>query len=158
MSGSEAEREIRQMFKDWSEALERKDVGAMMANYEPDSVLFDAIPPYKTVGMENIRNAWEQCLPYFPEKFESVHEDLTIHVDGDVAFAHGMHRFNPTPPDHPSGTTWMRITIGYRRKEGKWKVVHEHVSIPFNPMDNSAWMIKSLDDFSVPDYCGTGSC
>jgi hypothetical protein len=64
--------------------------------------------------------------------------------------------FVPTPPDHPCGQTWMRVSIGFRRLEGSWKVVHEHVSIPFNPMDNQAWFIANPDVADMPDYGGGG--
>jgi ketosteroid isomerase-like protein len=77
---------------------------------------------------------------------------VAIHVDGDTAFAHCLHHFVPTPADHPCGQTWMRVTVGYRRIDGKWKVIHEHVSIPFNPMDNQAWFIRDPDVVDMPDY------
>lgn len=146
------EAEIRKMIQDWSDALERKDVDGLVADYAPDAVLFDAIPPYKTVGADKIREVWEQCLPFFPDEFKSEHRDVEIHVQGDTAFAHCLHHFVPTDASHPCGQTWMRITVGYRRVNGKWKVVHEHVSIPFNPMDNQAWMIKDPNRADTPDY------
>lgn len=36
----------------------------------------------------------------------------------------------------PKGTTdsftlWYRVTIGLRRVDGRWLVVHEHESVPF---------------------------
>jgi uncharacterized glyoxalase superfamily protein PhnB len=61
-----------------------------------------------------------------------------VEVDGDVAFVHGMHHFVPEPADHPAGSTWMRVTACYRRMNGEWRVAHEHVSIPFDPMTGKA--------------------
>lgn len=146
------EAEIRRMMQSWSDAIERKDVDALVVDYAPKALLFDAIPPYKTVGAQKIREVWSNCLPYFPEKFKSEHRDVQIHVNGDTAFACGLHHFIPEDPENPCGMTWMRITVGYRRIDGKWKVVHEHVSIPFNPMDNTAWMIKDPGSLDMPDY------
>ncbi|QGJ68860.1 Hypothetical protein PBC10988_5240 [Planctomycetales bacterium 10988] len=144
--------EIRELIADWSDALEKKDLDRLLANYDSESLLFDAIPPYKTRGGENIRKLWEACLPYFPEKFKSEHRYLEITVDGDVAYVHGLHHFLADPPDHPCGQTWMRITVCYRRKEGKWMVAHEHVSIPFNPMTGQAFYIPNPDVVEAPDY------
>jgi ketosteroid isomerase-like protein len=59
------------LIANWSKALEAKDVDGLTADYAPDAVLYDAIPPYKAVGVENIRKAWESCLPYLPA-FKSV--------------------------------------------------------------------------------------
>ncbi|TWT96986.1 SnoaL-like domain protein [Botrimarina colliarenosi] len=146
------EAEIRRLIAAWSRALESKDVDGLVADYAPEAVLFDAIPPYRTDGPEAIRRLWENCLPYFPAEYRSEHRDLVVHVDGDIAVAFGLHHFAPTPADHPSGQTWMRVTIGYRRIEGRWRVVHEHVSIPFNPMTNEAWYVRDPDKRDVPDY------
>ncbi len=146
------EAEIRRLIAAWSAALEAKDVDAMTADYLPDAIMFDAIPPYKTVGKAAIREAWVNCLPYFPEKFKSEHRDISVHVSGDLALVHGLHHFVPTPADDPLGQNWMRVTIGYRRVDGNWKVVHEHISVPFNPMNNQAWFIKNPDVVDTPDY------
>lgn len=143
---------ILDLMAKWRTALEKKDVASMMVDYQPDAVLFDACPPYKTEGAEAIRKTWEACLPYFPEEFRSEHRDLQIHVDGDVAFVHGIHHFVPTPADHPCGQTWMRISIGLVRVEGHWKVAHEHCSVPFNPMTNQAWYVTDPDKLEIPNY------
>ncbi|MCA9263991.1 MAG: SgcJ/EcaC family oxidoreductase [Planctomycetales bacterium] len=144
--------EIRQLIAAWTQALEAKDVDGLVSDYAPDAVLYDAIPPYKSVGVDNIRSAWECCLPFFPEKFRSEHRDVVIHVAGDTAFMYGVHHFVPTPPDHACGQTWMRVTVGYRRIDGHWKVVHEHISIPFNPINNQAWYIRDPAVLDGPDY------
>lgn len=145
------EADIRRLIANWSRALEAKDVDGLTADYAPDAVLYDAIPAYKVVGADNIRNVWQQCLPCFPEKFQSEHRDLEVHVDGDVAFAFGLHHF-VTPADHPCSKSWMRVTIGYRRIDGAWKVAHEHVSMPFNPLNNQVWNITDPDVLDMPDY------
>ena len=41
------------------------------------------------------------------------------------------------PPDAPQPfTLWYRSTLGLRRVDGKWRIVHEHTSTPFY-MDGS---------------------
>lgn len=146
------EAEIRRLIAQWSAALEAKDLDGLTAGYLPDTILFDAIPPYKTVGKEAIRETWANCLPYFPEKFRSEHRDITVHVSGDVALVHCLHHFVPIPADHPCGQTWLRVTVGYRRIDGAWRVAHEHISIPFNPMNNQAWFVTNPDVQDIPDY------
>jgi uncharacterized protein (TIGR02246 family) len=149
---SDDEAAIRRLIAAWSRALEAKDLDGLVADYADDAVMFDAIPPYKTVGKEAIRQVWANCLPYFPERFTSEHRDIVIHVTGDTAVMHCLHHFIPESPDHPCGQTWMRVTVGYQRIDGKWKSVHDHISIPFNPMNNQAWMIRDPNTVDVPDY------
>ena len=153
-----AEDEVRALIKKWSDALERKDVASMMEDYLPDAVLFDAVPPYKVEGRESIRKAWEACLPYFPDKFRSEHRDLVVQVEGNLAFVFGLHHFVTEPADHPCGQTWMRVSLGYRKFEGSWKVAHEHISLPFNPMNNQAWQIQNPDALEIPNYENAQPC
>lgn len=148
---------IKDLIAKWSAAVEALDLDGIVADYAEDAVLFDAIPPYKFVGKEAIRQAWAGCLPFFPKQFKSEHRDVVIHVSGDIAIMHGLHHFAPTPEDHPSGQTWMRVTVGYRRINGQWKAFHDHISIPFNPMNNQAWMIRDPSTIDMPDFgtpCG----
>lgn len=135
--------EIRALIKKWARAVESKDPGAIVESYTDETVLYDAIPPYRTVGAAAIKEIWQQMFPHFPDKFRSEHDDLQVHVDGDVAFVYGMHHFVPEPADHPCGTTWMRITACLQRTDGQWQVVHEHVSVPFDPQTGQAALIPS---------------
>lgn len=133
---------IRTAIENWSRAVEAKDAKAIVADYLPDAVLYDAIPPYRTVGREAIRAIWEQCFPYFPEKFRSEHKDLVIDVSGDLAVVHGLHQFVPEPADHPCGQSWLRVTVVLKRIDGRWRVAHEHVSVPFDPISGKASYIE----------------
>lgn len=130
--------EIRALIARWSRAVEAKDPDAIIEGYAPDAVLFDAVPPFATKGTKNIRDAWKRCLPHFPDEFRSEHKDLDINVGGDLAVITGFHHFIPTPANHPCGSTWMRVTVAMRREEGTWRVFHEHVSTPFDPMTGDA--------------------
>lgn len=140
------EREIRDLIAAWSRAIEAKDTQAIVAAYTPQTVLYDAIPPFKTVGAQAIAKLWDDCFPYFPEKFRSEHKDLTVEVDGELAVVHGLHHFVPDDPNHPAGMTWMRVTACYRRIDGQWRVTHEHVSIPFDPVSGQAAYITDPDN------------
>ncbi|GDY14651.1 hypothetical protein LBMAG53_35290 [Planctomycetota bacterium] len=151
-STAQDEAEIRRLIEAWSAAVSARDLDGIAANYQPDTLLFDAIPPYKTIGRDAIRQAWANCLPFFPEQFRLERRDLTIQVAGDTAFAHFLIHFLPVPADDPCGQTWMRVTSGFRRIQGAWKVLHEHVSVPFNPMNSQVWFIRNPDVVDIPDY------
>ena len=142
--------QIRERIAAWSRALEARDIDALMAFYLPEAIQYDLIPPYKTVGREAIRAAWEHCLPYFPEGFGSEHRDLTIEVDGNLAYVFCLHHF--VAENHPCGQSWFRVTVGFRRVDGQWRIAHEHVSLPYNPMSNEVWKITDPEQVSRPDY------
>lgn len=139
------EAEIRRMIAAWSRALEAKDVDGLTADYAPDAVLFDVKPNYRVDGPEAIRQVWRQCLPHFPATFRSEHRDLQLTVGGDVAFCTALHHLKIPGEPHPAGSTWMRVTVCYRKIDGKWRVAHEHVSLPFNPMTGQVAYITDAD-------------
>lgn len=65
---------------------------------------------------------------------------------------HALQHFLPTPADDPCGQTWLRMTVGYRRIHSRWKVVHEHWSLPFNPLNSQTWFIPDPDKLDKPEY------
>jgi ketosteroid isomerase-like protein len=34
--------------------------------------------------------------------------------------------------DGTRSTSWLCTTLGLRKTDGRWKVVHEHISVPFD--------------------------
>ena len=145
-NNADDEAAVRKLIDEWTAAFEAKDLDKMMANYAPGVVLYDCIPPFEVVGPAAIRKSWESCLPYFPDQFKSERRDLHLFVNGDVAFFFGLHHVKPiSDPKNRCGETWLRITVGYQKIAGQWKVVHEHVSVPFDPHTNQVVLITDDD-------------
>ncbi len=77
-------------------------------------------------------------MPYLPASFGIEQRDLRVIVSGEMALAHWFFRFTGMAKDHPSMQTWIRVTAGYQRKKGRWQIVHEHLSVPFEPHTSKA--------------------
>jgi len=149
------EAEIHTMAEAWAKAFEQKNIDGLMANYADDVLLFDVKPPYQIKGVESYRAMWEACLPCFPAKFKSERRDLKISASGNVAFLHCLNHIRPLGEEgHPAGHTWIRVTVCYRKIDGRWKVVHEHVSVPFDPITEKVAYITDPDS---PE-CSTETC
>ncbi len=138
------EAQIRQLIADKASAICAKDLDRIMAHYATDVIIFDAIPSFQTRGADALRRAWETCLPYFPASFGTETRDLSVIVSGDLALAHWLWRFTGMDKDHRAMQTWMRDTVGYQRNQGRWQIVHEHCSIPFNPETSKAVLTLEL--------------
>jgi uncharacterized protein (TIGR02246 family) len=135
--------DIRRLIDEQVKAIVAKDVERIMKNYAPDVIAFDVKPPMQTKGTQAWRQTWADCLPYFPKTFDIEIRDMKIDASGDLAYAHWIQRFTGPEKDHPAQQQWLRITGCYRRTAGEWRIVHEHVSVPFDPMTGKA--VLTLD-------------
>ncbi len=129
---------IKKQIDSFFSALSAKDIKQMMMHYADDAIIFDVKPPFQTKGAISWKHVWEASLPFFPDVFEVVTRDMVIHADGHVGFAFYLFKLTGKEKDHPAMQTWMRATTGFKFQNGKWKIVHDHASIPFNPQNNQA--------------------
>ncbi len=135
------EAKIREIMADWRDALCAKDLDRMLKHYAPEVLFYDVTPPYQHKGAEAYRRSWENCFPFLPPSMGSEVHDLQIKVSGDLATAHLLHRLTNKITGGPATCNWVRVTVCYERQNGEWKVVHEHVSVPFDPMTSKAAFI-----------------
>lgn len=131
------EAQIRQLIGDQQRAICTKDVDRIMSRYAAEVIIFDVKPPFQTQGREAVRRVWEECLPYFPDSFEMETRDLTIAVNDNLATAHWLFRFTGEQ-DHPAMQMWMRVTAVCQKNQGDWQILHEHISVPFDPETSQA--------------------
>ncbi len=84
----------------------------------------------KYEGVDAYRASWDQWQPETagPGLFD-LHE-LKITAGRDVAFAHGLVQCGGTLPDGKTFENSVRATFCLCNTEGKWKVTHQHISMP----------------------------
>jgi uncharacterized protein (TIGR02246 family) len=138
MKRSDAQAEIRALIDDWARAARARDVDAIFAHYAPDIVAFDAIARLQFEGAEAYRKHWEACMAMCPGQMIFEVHDLAITAQGDVAFCHYLSRCGATGPDGKEQSGWMRASAGLCRRGGRWLIVHEHFSAPFDPASGKA--------------------
>ena len=122
---------IREMLDGWTKALAAKDLDEMHKNYAAGYRIFDV--KETADGAEGVRALWEGCFPYFDTP-RMEYKNLTVHATDDMAFIHFYSRMSgmkDVPPDSDMAKSWLRGTVCYRKDEnGRWKVLHEHISFP----------------------------
>jgi uncharacterized protein (TIGR02246 family) len=128
---------IRTLIQDRTTAMRTGDAETICSSYAPDAVVFSLAPPLVQPpnGTRNIA----QLQAWFAEKGGSVWaevRDLRVTVDGNLALCTSLDSMG-APPDSPQPfTLWYRSTLGLRRTDRQWRIVHEHTSTPFH-MDGS---------------------
>ena len=58
------------------------------------------------------------------------YRDMRILSDGDVGLIHALERFTGKLRNGQQSDIWLRVTSGLRKIDGKWLIVHDHVSVP----------------------------
>lgn len=59
-------------------------------------------------------------------------QDLRITMSDDVAFCHGLTHIKATRAHGEKADYWVRVTVGFRKRNGQWMMIHDHVSMPFD--------------------------
>lgn len=130
------ELEIRSLIQRWIAAVQAKDLDGIAAPYADDILAFDAIKALQFKGKAAYRAHWEACMAFCPGPMVFEMEQLQIHASTDLAFAHWLNKCGSVAEEERS--CYMRVTVGYARVNGEWKVVHEHWSAPFDMESGTA--------------------
>ena len=127
------EAEIRALEQRFAAAVKAKDVDKIMQTYVADESLFvfDVVPPRQYVGAKAYRKDWEDFLVAYPGPIDTFEvNDLGVVSGGNLAFSHSIQHLVLTDKDGKKVDLTARVTDGYRKINGKWLIVHEHVSVP----------------------------
>jgi uncharacterized protein (TIGR02246 family) len=125
------EAEVRECLDQWTRALHARDLGALTALYAPDTIAFDLMPPSQ-VDASHYRQNLEHWLGAMSGPIEYEIHDLRIAAGDEVAFSHNLGHVRATRANGEKADYWVRATVGFRRYNGKWLVIHDHVSMPFD--------------------------
>ena len=131
-TASNDDAQIRTLHERLIDAFNRKDVAAIMSHYLRGSALFvfDVTPPRQHAGSEDYTKDWADLFAAFPGPLHQEISDLSITSDGRLAFSHYVVTGYFTRPDGNRLPIAVRVTDAYRKVNGKWLIVQEHVSVP----------------------------
>ena len=129
------EEEILALLDKQFQAHHDKDGAAIAANYATDASVFSLAPPLMYHGVDaKEKQAW---LDSWQGPVELESRDFKLTVSGDFAFGHGFLRMSGTKKGAEAKVDfWMRSTFAFERQGDGWRIVHDHVSVPFY-MDGS---------------------
>ena len=123
------EQQIREQVERWAAAVHAGDLDGVLADRTADIVMFDVPPPHDGVrGLDDYRATWP---PFFEWQasgaaFEILELDVT--AGDDVAFARALLWCGTAAERAAHPERRLRLTLGLRKEEGRWRVAHEHHS------------------------------
>jgi uncharacterized protein (TIGR02246 family) len=129
-SRTEEEAAIRELVEKWARAVRAKDFEGILADHSPDIVMFDVPPPLVSRGIEAYRKTWDVFFSWADEPVVFDFNELDVTAGEDVAFVTALMKCTGTEKDGKRTRLEFRLTVGLRRINGRWMVMHEHHSIP----------------------------
>ncbi len=121
---------IRESIDRFAKAFRAKDVDGCMSAFAPEIVSFDILPPLQAVGAEAFVKHWHEFFGSHEGPIHAEFPDVRVAAGGDVAFSYCLHRIAGTLKNGQKTDFWLRWTAGWRKRSGKWLIVHEQVSVP----------------------------
>ena len=120
---------VRALFYRWAKAVRDENLEGIRADHDPNMLMFDVIPPFASRGIEAYMATWRPFFKWQARPVMFQFRDVTFTVGSELAFVTATG----TCGDTSSGQRVeldFRLTVGLKKREGKWCVVHEHHSIP----------------------------
>lgn len=108
------------------EAFNKGDVDKILSYYDPDIVGFSSTKHDRFVGLEDLRKTFEYYLQK-TSKLEYSISDPSIQVFGEIAIL-SFYWLVVTVYGKTRREVQGRGSHVYRKKNGQWKIVHEHFS------------------------------
>ena len=132
LAKADARADIKALEDRFIAAFKAKDLDAIMKVYVPDQTLFvfDVEPPRQYVGAAAYRKDWQAFLDSFNGAITFELTDLDITTDDNLAYSHSIQRVAGTDKQGKKLDLTVRVTDVYKKINGNWLVIHEHVSVP----------------------------
>ncbi|MBV8684729.1 MAG: nuclear transport factor 2 family protein [Caulobacteraceae bacterium] len=142
-----AQSDIRALLEERVKACRAKDIDWLMSLYSPNIVYFDRVPPLRGFsGSEAVRQNFIRWFKEYEGSIGLETEQLHIAASDDIAFAHMLHLDTGNVHLMKSGRegAWVRSTVCCQRSAGKWLIVHEHASWPFEFNKEGGGVVMTL--------------
>jgi len=120
---------IRALIENWAQAVRRKDYDAILAHHSKDIVMYDVPEPFQSVGIDAYKETWDTFFSGTQLGGFDIQE-LRIVADENVAFCFATMKCLNRNAGGVYEPLDFRLTIGLKKVNGEWTILHEHHSIP----------------------------
>jgi uncharacterized protein (TIGR02246 family) len=127
---SNDEQEIQALIERWAKAVRDENRPGIRADHDPEMLMFDVPPPFLSRGLDAYMATWEMFLSSSEKPVALDFHDVNITAGTDVAFVTAIGRCVNIDPNGKREELEFRLTMGLRKVDGRWCVMHEHHSLP----------------------------
>src|SRR5262249_13395016 len=115
-----------------------RNLDALMTKIDQDAVSYEHIAPLQYTGVDAIREVCRRGFEAMPGTFRWDVPDLQVIVHDDTAVTWGLNRMRAQEAGKAAVELWSRGTRVFQRIGGNWKMIHQHVSFPYDPATGQA--------------------
>jgi len=130
---NDSEREVRALISEWTRESSKKDIQAAMKPYAENVLSYEHVHQLSYQGRDEIREVCQQGFDAAPGEFQWDIPDLKVKIDGDLAVTWGFNRMRFANADGTATTIYSRGTRIFEKIDGRWQLIHSHLSYPFDP-------------------------
>jgi uncharacterized protein (TIGR02246 family) len=127
---SKNQTEILALIERWSAAVRKEDRAAIRRDHDADMLMFDVPPPFLSRGLDAYMATWEPFFSMAEKPVAFDFHDIEITAGEDVAFATATGSCVYFDRERMRQPLQFRLTMGLRKIDGSWRVMHEHHSVP----------------------------
>jgi uncharacterized protein (TIGR02246 family) len=127
---SKNEMEILALIERWAQAVRNEDRAKIREDHDADMLMFDVPPPFLSHGLDAYMVTWETFFSSSEKPVAFDFHDIEITAGEDVAFATAVGNCVNIDPKGNREPLQFRLTMGLRKIDGRWRVMHEHHSLP----------------------------
>jgi|SRR5277367_4055971 len=127
---SNDETEVRALIERWARAVREANLEAIRADHDPEILMFDVPPPFLSQGLDAYMATWDEFLASSEKPIVFDFYDVMVTAGQDVAFATAIGKCVSIDPNGQREALEFRLTMGFRKIDGRWLILHEHHSLP----------------------------
>ncbi|MFE1591371.1 YybH family protein [Nocardia sp. NPDC058705] len=130
--------EIRALHQRWFTATAQKDLDSLMVEIADDVESYEHDAPLRYTGVDNVREVCRRGLESAPGRVTWDVPEMQVQVRGDLAVVWGLNFMTAEGANGHLDRSWSRGTRVFRRRGGRWVLVHQHVSYPYDSATGAA--------------------
>ena len=122
--------EIRNLIERWSGAVRNQNRAEIRKDHDADILMFDVPPPFQSRGIDEYMATWETFFSSSEKPVRFNFTDIEVTAGADVAFATAVGHCVNIDKKGQREPLDFRLTMGLRKIGGRWRITHEHHSLP----------------------------
>lgn len=130
--------DIKAILAQMENGMRTNQLDAITESYDDNIVAYDAVMKLQFLNKKDYTDHWATCLSYAPKGMIYESREPVIHADDNIAFSYNLARCGCYDEDGKEQSSWTRVTRGYKKLNGQWRVIHEHFSFVIDMENGNA--------------------